>query len=167
LEGTTMWIVDNGIDRALSYNLASLFPGGSNLNASSQFALDALNGDAQGLGLIAGGAKVSSDPGAEYDVTMPPVPHEMSLLGCYPNPFNPTTTIQFQLSETDRVTMKVYDILGREVCTLLDGEVKDAGYHAVVWNAQDDEGKSLPSGVYFIRLQTSRLSEIHKTMLLK
>jgi parallel beta-helix repeat protein len=167
LEGASMWVVDAGRDKALSYDLSALYSGSGNLKAASEFALDNQNGDAQGLGLIAGSPKVSGDPSVELEMTMLPIPHETSLLGSYPNPFNPTTTIQFQLSESDRVTLKVYDILGREVRTLMDGEVKDAGYHAVIWNARDGGGKSLPSGVYFIRLQTSRLSEIHKTMLLK
>jgi hypothetical protein len=67
------------------------------------------------------------------------------LLDNYPNPFNPVTKIEYQLPEAARVSLKVYDMLGREVVTLVDEE-KDAGYHATPF-----DGSRFSSGVYFTR----------------
>ena len=79
----------------------------------------------------------------------------------YPNPFNPTTTLQFTLAETGQVRLTVFDMLGREVARLVDG-VKDAGEHAVVF-----EAGSLPSGTYLYRLDTPVGTFTQKMMLLK
>ncbi len=85
----------------------------------------------------------------------------------YPNPFNPTTVISYRLPENSRVTLKVYDALGREVATLVEG-IASAGSHAVMF-----EGSNLASGVYFARLVASHLdgsgqvSQTRKVVLLK
>ena len=73
-------------------------------------------------------------------------PATYQLFQNYPNPFNPTTTLSYQLSEASRVSLKVYDILGREVVTLID-EQEDAGYYQKTFNAN-----RLASGVYFSQL---------------
>lgn len=78
------------------------------------------------------------------------LPVQTSLEQCYPNPFNPTTTVKFTLSDEMFVTLKVYDILGREVTTLLT-ERRQAGSHALVWNASS-QGGEVSSGVYFVRM---------------
>jgi tetratricopeptide (TPR) repeat protein len=79
----------------------------------------------------------------------------------YPNPFNPSTTIQYQLSENNFVTLKVYDVLGREVETLVN-EYKTAGNYQAKFNASH-----LASGVYFYKLQTGKFALIKKMLLLK
>jgi len=79
----------------------------------------------------------------------------------YPNPFNPTTTIRFSLPKREHVTLKVFDVLGREVATLVDG-VKDAGEHSVVWN-----DAYVSSGVYFYRLTTPQFSQTKTMVLIK
>jgi hypothetical protein len=71
----------------------------------------------------------------------------------YPNPFNPSTAIRFQLSAVSDVKLRVFDLLGREVATLVEGKM-DAGAHTAVWNAV-----GFASGVYFCRLNTRPLTE--------
>ncbi|MFH1011345.1 MAG: right-handed parallel beta-helix repeat-containing protein [bacterium] len=89
------------------------------------------------------------------------VPLDFALHPNYPNPFNPTTTIRYDVKETGLVSLKVFDLLGREVVTLFDGETS-AGSHTVIWDAG-----GLPSGVYLCRMEAERFVETRKLMLLK
>jgi hypothetical protein len=79
----------------------------------------------------------------------------------YPNPFNPTTTINFSIPKSGFVTIKVYDVLGREVTTLVSQELS-AGNYKQQWNAN-----RMPSGIYFYRLQSGSFTETKKLILLK
>jgi hypothetical protein len=79
----------------------------------------------------------------------------------YPNPFNPITTISFDLSSRLLVSLKVFDLLGKEVSSLVSEEL-NAGSYTRQWNAAD-----IPSGVYFYRLQAGNFNETKKLMLLK
>lgn len=88
-------------------------------------------------------------------------PEAYSLFQNYPNPFNPTTVIGYKLAVSSHVTLKVYDILGREVTTMVN-ERQIAGNHSVTFSAVN-----LPSGVYFYRLQAGSFSETKKLLLLK
>jgi hypothetical protein len=87
--------------------------------------------------------KYSSE--AEVTITMPTV---FALNQNYPNPFNPSTTIAFDIPEQSQVTLKIYDLLGKEVATLMNNEIAAAGNHTKQWNAS-----TMPSGVYFYKLQ--------------
>jgi hypothetical protein len=69
----------------------------------------------------------------------------------YPNPFNPSTKIIFNIPERSEVTIKVFDILGKEINTLLDKELSPGSF-TIDWAAKDSNGQLLPSGVYLIRL---------------
>jgi hypothetical protein len=89
------------------------------------------------------------------------VPVAYALSQNYPNPFNPSTMINFALPKSGNVSLKVYDILGREVSTLVDGNM-NAGYHQVNFNAS-----KLASGVYFYRLTAGDFVSVKKLMLLK
>ena len=89
------------------------------------------------------------------------LPTETELDRNYPNPFNPSTTIRFQLPERRHVTVAVFNMLGQRVATLVDGEMS-AGYHNVVWNAG-----SAPSGVYFVRMQAGAYTAIRRAILTK
>jgi len=79
----------------------------------------------------------------------------------YPNPFNPSTNINFTLPNAEFVTLKIYDILGREVTTLINEEM-NAGNYTKIWDA-----KNLSSGVYFYKLQAGKFSETKKMILKK
>ncbi|CAN5196294.1 hypothetical protein BH23BAC3_BH23BAC3_09990 [soil metagenome] len=87
------------------------------------------------------------------------VPVHMALQQNYPNPFNPSTNITFELNNPDRISLKVYDMLGQEIATLADGQF-NSGQHQVSFNAD-----GLSSGMYIYRLQTSNRS-ITRTMTL-
>ncbi len=89
------------------------------------------------------------------------VPQVYSLSQNYPNPFNPSTKINFAIPKQGLVTMKIYDVLGREVRTLVN-EVKNAGNYTVDFNASE-----LSSGVYFYKLESQGFSDIKKMMLIK
>jgi hypothetical protein len=70
----------------------------------------------------------------------------------YPNPFNPETMISFELPEARNVILKIYNLLGDNVCTLLN-EQKEAGYHQLTWNGKDNQGQEMPSGIYLIKIE--------------
>jgi alpha-glucosidase len=94
-------------------------------------------------------------------ITSIPVPSSFELYQNYPNPFNPSTTIKFSLPERLPVTIKVYDIIGREVAVLMN-QAKDAGVWYVPFNAS-----SLANGVYFCRIQAGKYNSVIKMILLK
>ena len=88
-------------------------------------------------------------------------PYEYKLDQNYPNPFNPTTTITFTLRQSDATTLKIYDVLGREVATLVDGVVS-SGHHSVSFT-----GEQFASGVYFYRIVSGSFVETKKMILQK
>jgi flagellar hook assembly protein FlgD len=67
----------------------------------------------------------------------------------YPNPFNPSTTIVYELSNPSRVTLRIFDASGRAVRSLIDGSPTDSGQHRVRWDGTDGSGRRVESGVYF------------------
>ena len=84
----------------------------------------------------------------------------------YPNPFNPDTEIRFQLPEASHALVKIFNNLGEEVRTLADREFA-AGLHSLRWNAKNDRGEKVQSGIYFYRLVTPKFSETRKMVLTK
>lgn len=95
------------------------------------------------------------------------VPHRFSLSQNYPNPFNPSTKIKYAISSPQYATLKVYDVLGNEVTTLVD-EFKPAGNYEVEFpNVETRHGVSLPSGVYFYHLNAGDYIETRKMILLR
>lgn len=88
-------------------------------------------------------------------------PREFSLEQNYPNPFNPSTAISYQLAGTSHVTLKVFDLLGREVATLVNG-VKPAGRYEATWQTQN-----AASGLYFYRIEAGSFIDMKKMLLLK
>ncbi|MEW5843437.1 MAG: T9SS type A sorting domain-containing protein [Bacteroidota bacterium] len=101
------------------------------------------------------------------------IPQEFSLSQNFPNPFNPSTAIKFSVPSVGaehvqplHVSLKVYDLLGREITTLVNEE-KAPGNYEVRFNAETRRGESLPSGVYIYRLQAGSYSKTKKMILLK
>lgn len=89
------------------------------------------------------------------------IPVKYSLEQNFPNPFNPSTTIAFSIPETGNVSLKIYNLLGQEVVTLVNEELK-AGNYKTLWYAQ-----SISSGIYFYRLETNNFTQTKKLLLLK
>ena len=118
-----------------------------------------------------GGTKVNGTPDARFEVTITPTltdienrslkPGKIKLAPNYPNPFNPETKIKFYLPSPMRVNLAVYDILGRKVTVLMDGN-GTSGWHTVTWKAG-----GAASGVYFYRLETSGQVLINKMLLIR
>jgi hypothetical protein len=89
-------------------------------------------------------------------------PKVFTLSQNYPNPFNPTTMIQFTLESDGLTTLKIYNVLGKEVATLVNGNLRAGVLHQVTFNAT-----KLASGLYFYRLQTGKNVQVKKLLLLK
>ena len=87
-------------------------------------------------------------------------------LTAYPNPFNPTTHIQFSIDQEERVLLAIYDTAGRLVATLVDRRM-GAGTYSEEWNGEDEQGSAVASGVYFYRLQAGNKTLARKAVLLK
>jgi len=94
------------------------------------------------------------------------IPDEFVLYQNYPNPFNPSTTIQYELPVPTDVQLKIYDILGKEVKTILM-EFQKPGKKMYQWDGRDNRGRVVSSGVYFYQLQTSKFLQTKKLLLLK
>lgn len=80
------------------------------------------------------------------------LPKTLQLFPNYPNPFNGTTTIKFGLPKSEKVTIQIFNILGKNVNTIINNKEFEAGYHKVVWNGLNEDGNSVSSGVYFCEL---------------
>ena len=89
-----------------------------------------------------------------------------ALIGNFPNPFNPSTMISFEVQGSRFVNIEVFNIRGQKVKTLVNGYF-GTGVHSVVWNGDDDNGSAVSSGVYFYRMETSGGSEVRRMVLMK
>ena len=95
-----------------------------------------------------------------------PMPTEYALGQNVPNPFNPSTTIDYRLPEAGDVQLVIYNLLGQEVRTLVQ-ESMDAGFHSVIWDGKDEFGKQVASGIYIYRMSVGDFSQVQRMMLLK
>ncbi len=107
----------------------------------------------------------------EVTVSIDPVtfitPEDYKLLPNYPNPFNPTTNIEYVLPLKKKVTVRIYNMLGQVVRTLVNNELKTAGNHQVQWNGLNDAGTKVASGAYIYSLEWGNFRKTNKMMLLK
>ncbi|MCP4290243.1 MAG: T9SS type A sorting domain-containing protein, partial [bacterium] len=95
------------------------------------------------------------------------LPLAFKALAPFPNPFNPSTEIQFELPRTESVTLRIFDVRGRMITSLIQGDSFSAGRHAVTWNGRNNAGMNVPSGVYFYVLEAGGNGARHKMLLLK
>ncbi len=94
------------------------------------------------------------------------VPAEFELMQNYPNPFNPTTTIRYILPKASRVTLKIYNLRGELVKTLVDG-YQSAQNHQVTWNGDNEAGEKVAAGIYLYRLKTENYQQTKRLVFLK
>lgn len=87
-------------------------------------------------------------------------------MNCYPNPFNPTTVISYQLSAFSEVELTVYNVLGQKVRSLYSGKLS-AGMHKLEWNGRNDAGERLGSGIFFVNLRAAGRQQTVKAVLLR
>jgi len=103
-------------------------------------------------------------PMSDSDETLTPI--KSQLLSNYPNPFNPTTTIVFEMAGEGQVSIDVFNIKGQKIRTLVNG-VRGAGNHTVVWDGNDAGGRAMSSGVYFYRMTSGGYAKTRKMLMLK
>jgi len=94
------------------------------------------------------------------------LPLKTELEGNFPNPFNPVTTIKYNLSKQENVSLRVYNIRGQLVRTLVD-EVQEGGSYSVNWGSESDSGRNMASGLYFYRFEAGEYKDVRRMILLK
>jgi hypothetical protein len=111
-----------------------------------------------------------SDPAAPASVSAvegPTLPNRLAVFQNSPNPFNPMTIIRYELPNPSPIRLKIYDLTGRLVRTLIDGEVISAGRHQSVWNGKDNAGRIAAAGIYCYRFEAGGFVETRRMTLLK
>ena len=172
---------EDGIGYILAYDLANGIAAGSgeilevsyNVNSNSDFSGDVLTWLSSVSSADAGLMSIpSSGTGfAILDASLSvneeiEIPVKFSLHPAFPNPFNPITNIRYDLPEASYIDLRVFDLAGREVRTLVRG-FDHAGEKSVVWDAKDNNGRSVSAGVYIYRLETAGQVQSQKLILLK
>ena len=94
------------------------------------------------------------------------LPDKFTLDQNYPNPFNPITTLRYELPENGLVNITIYDMVGRQVKTLVN-QRQDAGYRSIIWDATNDNGKPVSAGIYLYQIQAGGNMQTKKMVLLK
>ena len=94
------------------------------------------------------------------------IPNDFSLQQNFPNPFNPSTEIRFDLPEEGHIELLVYNMAGQKVRTIESGNMKP-GYHSMIWNGTNDKGTRVSTGMYFYSIQTNNFQAVKKMLFLK
>ena len=89
-----------------------------------------------------------------------------NLYNAYPNPFNPVTTLKYDLSKDEWVTITIYDLLGNVVNNLVNGN-QSSGHKSIQWNATNNQGEPVSAGVYLYKIQAGNFVDTKKMILLK
>ena len=168
-------VKEEGIARVLMFSMS----GDKILDVNTDNIADILDIDFQSVDMFNGISKVElidvilagkggeevSVSSAAFDVAFY-TPQQTSLTKNYPNPFNPSTTIDYQLSDAGMVSMIIYDLKGAVVKTLVN-EVQETDYHNVVWNGLNENGQSVASGRYILKMTAPGYTETITMTLLK
>ncbi len=93
-------------------------------------------------------------------------PSNTILSSNYPNPFNPSTTISYELYESGKTVMEIYNLKGQKVITLIN-KYLEKGKHSIIWNGKDKHGKNVASGVYLYKITSNKNTLIKKMLLIK
>jgi len=99
-------------------------------------------------------------------VVSPILINEYRLHDAYPNPFNPITTLRYDLPEDSFVTFEIYDVIGRKIKSLISSN-RAAGYHSINWDSTNDYGESVSTGMYIYVIQSGNFIQSKKMVLLK
>ena len=94
-------------------------------------------------------------------------PYEYALHDNFPNPFNPETKIRFSVGGQENIKLVIYDVMGRQVRSLLNGESYGPGFHVINWNGIDNQGQRVPSGMYIYRIKAGDFIADKKMLLVK
>ena len=95
------------------------------------------------------------------------MPTVFALQQNYPNPFNPVTKLRYAIPKNGLVTIIIYDMLGRQVKTLVNQTQQDAGYKSVIWDATNDYGNPVSAGIYLYQIRAGEYMQTKKMVLLK
>lgn len=169
--------VGNPLD-AFSFTLSNMDPTLSPIAGAGAPAV-AING-VHGYKLVVWSGDLDSTTGGEHEifaqswadnalsaVNDSPIQNVFRLYGAAPNPFNPSTTISFDLPAAEPVSLHIYDVAGHLVRTLLAKSQGKAGHNDVIWNGQDDAGRKSATGVYLYRLETTSWNDQGRMTLVK
>lgn len=158
-----------------SFTFLALRPGRANL-VWRRFGVTADKGSGPGVPFSLKAASVVIAEEKET-ITELPLPDCFDLSQNFPNPFNPSTTIHYQIPEaryqmqdgprpSTLVTVRIYNILGQEVRTLVD-EVKGPGYHTILWDGRNNRGVEVSSGTYLCRMEAEGFTKVRRMTLLR
>lgn len=100
------------------------------------------------------------------DPTSVDLPEKTGLLNCFPNPFNPSTTVQYTLLYSGQVNVSIYNLDGQKITTLVNQQ-EEAGPHSALWDGTDSRGKQLTSGIYLLKMETAETVEVQKVALVR
>ena len=147
----------------LTYSLSPALPAGLAFDAATRTIAGTPRAESESVYTYT----VTDANGASASLALQTLPTAFALADNFPNPFNPATTIKYALPQAADVELTVYNVVGQPVRTLV-AEHQSAGRYVVEWDATDDSGHSLSSGMYFYRLQAGeKFREVKKMLLLK
>ena len=115
---------------------------------------------------ISGSAKASANGQVGPDL-FGDMPKSFELFHAYPNPFNPSTNLRFALPQSEVVYLRIVDVTGKEIRTLVNGQTLSAGTYTYQWDAKTNAGLTVPSGLYFLRIDAGQFHAVRKLNLLK